>query len=328
MGLLVQWLRPRAPRAGIPGQGARSHVAAAKDAARCSEGGRPRGPHPGPATHVLKPTGRWWARGWQPTQAAAARPGLTARPRASLGICSGLRGTDLGAPSDSRGEGSVRAWAASEQESGREPVLCDAGSCTRATCRSRAVGSQGPTSVSREGVTLAQPLRHRKAWAHPREAATRSPVDPEGLTHPTRVPQQSESEALLQRRAPSCSMPRTHTAPTCPQGARPQPSGDRRSREDRVCGSRTLAPGRREAPVCSWGRGAPTHHRPGHSLPLGLAQRLQKESPGRLSPAWPEAHGPAERPVVADGTSVWVCLFVGTEDVPSLLWERRVPPAA
>ena len=61
---------------------------------------------------------------------------------------------------------------------------------------------------------------------------------------------------------------------------------------------------------------------------LGLAQRLQKESPGRLPAAWPEAHGPAERPVVAGGTSVWVCLFVGTEDVPSLLWERRVPPAA
>lgn len=80
--------------------------------------------------------------------------------------------------------------------------------------------------------------------------------------------------------------------------------------------------------MCSWGLGAPTRRHPGHSLPLGLAQRLQKESPGRLPAAWPEAHGPAERPVVAGGTSVWVCLFVGTEDVPSLLWERRVPPAA
>lgn len=74
-----------------------------------------------------------------------------------------------------------------------------------ATCRSQVVGSQGPISISREGVTSAQPLRHRKAWAHPGEATSRSPVDPEGLRRPTRVPR--KSEAPLQRRALSCPVP-------------------------------------------------------------------------------------------------------------------------
>lgn len=74
-----------------------------------------------------------------------------------------------------------------------------------ATCRSQVVGSQGPISISREGVTSAQPLRRRKAWAHPGEATSRSPVDPEGLRRPMCVPR--KSEALLQRRALSCPVP-------------------------------------------------------------------------------------------------------------------------
>ena len=67
-------------------------------------------------------------------------------------------------------------------------MLLDAGSCAHVMYRSQAVGSQGPISVSREGVTSAHSLRRRKARAHPGEATTRSPVDPEGLTRPTRVP--------------------------------------------------------------------------------------------------------------------------------------------
>lgn len=74
-----------------------------------------------------------------------------------------------------------------------------------ATCRSQVVGSQGPISISREGVTSAQPLRRPKARAHPGEATSRSPVDPEGLRRLTRVPR--KSEALLQRRALSCPVP-------------------------------------------------------------------------------------------------------------------------
>ena len=128
-GPAAQTLLPVWGRGLIPGQGTRSHVAAAKDPMGCSKAGTPCVPHPGPATrvetHRTVVGSRPVARAGGSSQAWADRPAprFSRNPLRALGCrpCRPIRQLGRGARESL---GSERAGGRMRASAARCRVLC------------------------------------------------------------------------------------------------------------------------------------------------------------------------------------------------------------